>query len=179
MVPLLEGPAREQPPTMQLLINRKLAAGMAIVAVLASSYPGTLHATTVTGIVSPEALAMADTIRPQFEVERGTLIVEEAPAIDIWLAKLAFQESAGKHNIKVLDVNGKYSYGCLQFQEGTFRNYALKYGFISRSTPTESRIYDCDLQKKLAKLMLAENYSNWRAWYTSAKKSSVGLPPKA
>jgi len=164
---------------MHLTISRQLAAGIALVAVVAASYPANLNATTVTSILSPEALAEAkalkDALRPG---ARGVLTVEEPLAIDIWLAKLAFQESAGKHDIKVLDVNGKYSYGCLQFQEGTFRKYGVKYGLITPSTPVESKIYDCELQKKIAKLMLAEDYSNWRAWYTSSRTKSVGLPPK-
>jgi hypothetical protein len=160
---------------MQLPINRKLVASIAILMAFASSYPANLNATTVTGAVASVALAETVALKPE---THGVLTVEEPSNMDIWLAKLVFQESRGKTHIKILDVNGRYSYGCLQFQEGTFRTYALKYGFISRTTPTESRIYDCDLQKKIAKLMLTENYSNWRAWYTSSKTKSVGLPPK-
>lgn len=161
---------------MQLLNKRQLVAGIAVLVVLAASYPASLNATTVTGSLSHTTLALADTLKkPE---PRSVLTVEEPSDIDVWLAKLIFQESSGKHNIKVLDVNNKYSYGCLQFQEGTFRSYGLKYGLISKDTPTESRIYDCELQKQIAKLMLAENYSNWRAWFTSVKKPSVGLPPK-
>lgn len=157
-------------------INRKLVASLAIVMALASTYPANLNATTVTGAVASIAFAESIALKP---ADQAVLTVEEPSDMDIWLAKLAFQESQGKSHIKILDVNGKYSYGCLQFQEGTFRTYALKYGFISRTTPTESKIYDCELQKKIAKLMLAENYSNWRAWYTSSKTRSVGLPPRA
>lgn len=168
-------PARKQSPIMHLLIKRKLAISIAIIAMLTASYPADLNAITVPGGPSYGPLALAEALKPE---ARGVLTVQEPEAMDIWLAKLVFQESSGKHNIKVLDVNNKYSYGCLQFQEGTFRNYALKYDLISRSTPTESKIYDCELQKKIAKLMLAEDYSNWRAWYTSVKKPSVGLPPR-
>jgi hypothetical protein len=160
---------------MHLPISRKLAAGIILVIAVAASYPGDLYATTVTGTVPPVTLARNAELKPE---AKGVLTVEEPSSMDIWLAKLAYQESRGKTRIKVLDVNGKYSYGCLQFQEGTFRTYALKYGFISPATPTESKIYDCELQKTIAKLMLAENYSNWRAWYTSSKLKSVGLPPK-
>ena len=67
--------------------------------------------------------------------------------MDIWLDKLAYKESGNNPNLKVLDVNGKYSYGCLQFQEGTFRTYAIKYGLITPSTPTDSVIYNCSLQE--------------------------------
>jgi hypothetical protein len=104
--------------------------------------------------------------------------VSEPDAVDIWLEKLALHESNHRERIKVLDVNGKYSYGCLQFQEGTFRTYAIKYGFISRNTPTENVIYNCKLQKKIARLMLEENHYNWQAWYTSVKIKGLGLPPR-
>lgn len=167
---------------MHLLINRKLAASIVLVIALAATYPASLNATTVTGTPAPEEVLapIADLKLPPKapEADNGALIVEEPPAMDIWLAKLAYQESKGKNRIKVMDVNGMYSYGCLQFQEGTFRTYALKYRLMSPSTPTESKIYDCDLQKKIAKLMLAEDYSNWRAWYTSVTMKSVGLPPR-
>lgn len=157
--------------------SKKGLIGTAIVlSVLASWYPGTLNAVTVAKTRDAGVLAQAIII-PATPTTSGDLTVQEPTDMDIWLAKLAFQESGGNDHLKVLDVNGKYSYGCLQFQEGTFRSYALKYGFISDNTPTASVIYDCSLQKKIAKLMLANDYSNWRAWYNSSKHTSVGLPP--
>lgn len=186
----------------------KIAVSMAVgTALVASWYPANLNAITAatsyqlsaeeatniiaaTGTSTPEALAQtmkmvvgqgeanaSEAQAPEAASEAEATVKEPEP-IDVWLEKLAYQESNHRAHIKVLDVNGKYSYGCLQFQEGTFRHYGMKYGLISQSTPFESVIYDCDLQKKLAKLMLEDNYYNWQAWYTSVKKMGVGLPPQ-
>jgi len=169
---------------MHFIISKKTAATFAVLAAIAISYPSPLNATTVKG-TPPPTVPVAETpseapSRPAVVASsvRQELVVQEPSAMDIWLAKLIQQESGNRSNLKVLDVNGLYSYGCLLFQEGTFRNYALKYGFISYGTPTESKIYDCELQKKIAKRMIAEDYSNWRAWYNSVKRPAVGLSPK-
>src|SRR5262245_33553295 len=118
---------------MHLFFTKKLAASVAFGIALAASYPASLNATTVTVIPTPPAVGAAaagETAKSQAKLE-----IQEAQAMDIWLAKLAHQESRGQDHLKILDVNGLYSYGCLQFQEGTFRTYALKYGYISRATP--------------------------------------------
>lgn len=96
----------------------------------------------------------------------------KADKLDLWLNKLAQAESTGRENIKILDVNGRYSYGCLQFQMRTFLSYAERYDI----EVTTDDIYDCNLQKRLAKEMILENHSNWRHWFNSAKYK-VGLPP--
>lgn len=181
---------------MHWIRSKKLAVSLAVGAALASSYPANLNAITAAtpyplstveatntisaaGATTPRVLAQAVVrLAAGAGDASGNLIVEEPGAMDVWLAKLEFQESHGNRMVKVLDVNGKYSYGCLQFQEGTFRNYGLKYGLISPKDQTEHVIYDCELQKQIAKLMLAENYSNWRAWFTSVKSRNVGMPPK-
>ncbi|MEK7546700.1 MAG: hypothetical protein AAB536_00760 [Patescibacteria group bacterium] len=98
--------------------------------------------------------------------------------LDSWIKKLAILESEGKSNIKVLDHNGLHSFGCLQFQMGTFEEYGLKYNLISANDEINKLIYDCDLQKEMAKRMIQENPNNWEKWYTSVVIKGLGLPPK-
>ncbi len=100
-------------------------------------------------------------------------------ALDLWLDKLALLESNGREDIKILDVNGRYSYGCLQFQMRTFLQMDGKYNVLSdteKANPGKS-IYDCSLQKRIARAMLKDNPKYWRAWYTSVKIQKLGLPP--
>ncbi len=99
-------------------------------------------------------------------------------ALDAWIDDLVQAESEGKTHIKILDVNGYYSYGCLQFQKWTFIHYGLQYNVLTEDDlPNVGKlIYDCNLQKQLAKLMITDHYRNWRQWYNSTKK--LGLPPK-
>lgn len=108
-------------------------------------------------------------------------IVQETPdAMDIWLNKLAIKESEGKTHIKILDHNNYYSYGCLQFQMGTFKSYVKKYGLLpeAEGKELENMVYDCDFQKLLARRMIEDNPNNWRHWYTSVSVKKLGLPPK-
>lgn len=107
------------------------------------------------------------------------LKVKEASALDLWLEKLAEVESHGRDRIKILDVNGKFSYGCLQFQEWTFRNYGQKYGVLKDAADWESKIYDCSVQKLIAKNMIRDNYVLWQSWYTSVVIRDLGLPPRS
>lgn len=99
--------------------------------------------------------------------------------LDLWLEKLIVLESNGKENIKILDHNGEHSFGCLQFQKETFKEFGLKYRFITIDDDIDNFIYDCRLQKEIAKKMIEDNYSNWRRWYTSVKIKGLGLPPKS
>lgn len=100
--------------------------------------------------------------------------------LDLWLNRLVRVESGGKAKIKVLDVNDKFSYGCLQFQMYTFKTYGQKYGLIPtdiQSEELEQSIYDCRLQKRIARAMILDNSSNWKHWYNSVV-NSTGHPPK-
>lgn len=105
--------------------------------------------------------------------------VQARDALDQWIDHLAQKESDGKTNIKILDHNNRYSYGCLQFQMQTFKSYIRKYNLLpdTEDKELENMIYDCAFQKTLAKAMIVDDYSNWRNWYTSVK-SNLGLPPK-
>lgn len=95
----------------------------------------------------------------------------ENPNIDAWIIKLEIQESGRRADISIIDKNGKRSAGCLMFQDNTWKNYSRLYG----TGFTAEDIWSCSKQKRLAVLMLKDNYRNWRAWYTSVKE--IGLPP--
>jgi hypothetical protein len=99
--------------------------------------------------------------------------------LDVWLEKLAIAESNNRANIKVLDVNGRYSYGCLQFQMATFKAYSTRYGLLDASEVVswEKHLYDCGLQKQIAKRMIQEKPANWRHWGYTVLKKGVGFPP--
>ena len=107
--------------------------------------------------------------------------VAQADAFDFWIQKLIRRESNGDAQMKIIDSNGRYSYGCLQFQLETFKSYVIKYELLDAGSSDDfyrSKIFDCNLQKQLARWMIAEDYENWRHWWTSVRKTSLGLPPK-
>ena len=97
--------------------------------------------------------------------------------LDLWIEKLIVLESNGKEDIKILDHNGEHSFGCLQFQKETFEEFGLKYKLIIPDAELDNLLYDCDLQKEMARKMIEDNYNNWRHWYTSVKIKKLGLPP--
>ncbi len=159
---------------MHKLAIKTLAAGFAATMVLsgkAASFPTT--------DISPARLtSQLEVSRPAASYNKNSESVSSYDSsIDRWLEKLIILESNGKENIKILDNNGKNSFGCLQFQKQTFKEFGLKYGLVSSADEINDLIYDCELQKELAKRMLEENYDNWRHWYTSVKVKNLGLPP--
>jgi hypothetical protein len=100
------------------------------------------------------------------------LIVTEATSLDLWIEKLAYLESRGREDVQIIDSNGKWSRGCLQFQDETWKRYTRKYGI-------EATILDCNAQKRLAKEILLHEREGWRNWFTSvsSKGKGLGLPP--
>lgn len=118
---------------------------------------------------------------PSIAPQNDLVAVQYAPdALDRWIDKLAIKESEGKTHIKILDHNNRYSYGCLQFQMETFKAYTARYDMLKGASDNdfEESIYDCDLQKSLARKMIEEDYGNWRHWYTSVAIKNLGYPPK-
>lgn len=96
-----------------------------------------------------------------------------------WIEKLEEYECKGcPPNFKLIDRNGKFSYSCLQFQERTFRHYIRKYNLIPYAEENEvlNFIYDCDLQKFLAYLIIEDNPNKYIYWITSVKRG-LGKPP--
>jgi hypothetical protein len=97
-----------------------------------------------------------------------------------WLDKLAQKESGGRCDIKVMDVNKRYSYGAYMFQMATWLEQGKKYDIHT----TERNIYDCSLQRELVTKMITDNYNNWSHWECSVigceKYNIIGIgkPPK-
>ena len=94
-----------------------------------------------------------------------------------WIDQLAEAESGNDPELKILDTNRKYSYGCLQFQLSTFRQYSREYSLFKDSAVNlRKEIYNCESQRKLAALMIRDDYENWRHWRNTVKK--IGKPPR-
>jgi hypothetical protein len=113
----------------------------------------------------------------RFSVESKEVIPEK-DALDKWMTLLAEAESGGDPTLKILDTNRKYSYGCLQFQFHTFRQYARQYSLFEGLEDRDLRreIYNCESQIRLATQMIEEDYANWRHWRNTVKK--IGMPPR-
>lgn len=86
-------------------------------------------------------------------------------------------ENSGKwDNTRILDVNGKYSYGGLQFQLETFMRFGKKYEILpdwltEKEVIKEELIYDRDLQIAIASKMLADGL--WYHWKKCLKTISI------
>jgi len=85
---------------------------------------------------------------------------------------LAFCESSGREDIKIVDTNGWYSYSCLQFQFPTFKQYVRRYGLLPDATDEElmNMIGDCEFQKELAYRMISEDSGNWSHWVRCSER---------
>ena len=80
---------------------------------------------------------------------------------EVWIDKLIACESGGNEKIKVLDTNGYYSHGLVQFQMKTWLSFGKKFG------TTKKNIYDGELQKKVVRAMLDDG--GWKHWYQCSK----------
>ncbi len=154
---------------MQTILAKILAAGFAA-------------SMTIGGQTTPQTLNATITPAVIYSQNGNIVVIPSAERavntnLDAWIENLALLESKGRNNIKVLDYNGLHSFGCLQFQISTFAEFGTKYGFFSQNDNIGKLIYDCELQKKIAKLMILENPDNWRRWYTSVVTKGLGLPP--
>ena len=97
--------------------------------------------------------------------------------IDLYINKLADYECRNcPVDFRIVDVNGYYSYSCLQFQKRTFVHYAKRLLPEIEEKEYDNLIYNCDIQKKLAKQMLLEDPENIWHWANSVKRG-LGLPP--
>jgi hypothetical protein len=81
--------------------------------------------------------------------------------LDIYIELLAFEESSGREDIQIIDTNGKWSRGCLQFQDATIRRYARKF-----ELPGDP--LDCRYQKALARQILLRG--GWGNWFHSVTR---------
>jgi len=150
---------------MQLLVSKALAAGFAA-------------SMAIGGQTTPQMPNATASPATTYSQNNTVVAFESLSPLNHWLDKLIDLESEGKSNLKVLDLNGLYSFGCLQFQMGTFEEYGMKYGLLSEGDDLKKLIYNCDLQKEIAKRIIQENPGNWRKWYTSVIVRGLGLPPK-
>ena len=113
-------------------------------------------------------------------IEPPTIQYEVEPIkdkLDTWLDKLETYENCPVEGI--VDTNHKLSYGCLCFQFFSFKTYVRKYNLFPYTEDNElfNLIGECKLQKKLSRLMILDNYNNWKHWWTSVGRG-LGLPPK-
>lgn len=94
---------------------------------------------------------------------------------DQWIDELHLCEN--RNNVeKILDTNGKYSYGEVMFQLDTFHDFGKKYMIIpDEFTKEESLllISNPHVQRSIAKEMLDDGL--WRHWYTCAIKVTKKL----
>ena len=88
-----------------------------------------------------------------------------------WLTALSNCESNGSTTVRVLDTNGRYSYGLFQFQLGTWLAYGKDFG------ATKENIYSPDLQWEVAKSML--DAGGWKNWWNCGRdvEKSLGVYP--
>ena len=83
--------------------------------------------------------------------------------IDEILDALMKQESGGNpkaENWNDAKITGYPSLGCYQFQPPTWKKYTKLYGITGD-------IYDCKLQRAVARRMLEDDWNNWNHWKTS------------
>jgi len=96
----------------------------------------------------------------------GAILEGELEAENTLLADLSFCESGNRDDIKILDVNGKYSYGRFMFQMDTFISYGVGYEILPpdlEMADYENWIYDGEIQIKIAREMLRDNlWWHWR-----------------
>lgn len=134
----------------------------------------------ISGLLSASVSITGGAIAPVNTTQITVAPVErKADKLDAWIDSLVTKESNGRSDIKILDHNDRYSYGCLQFQMETFESYINRYDLLphTENSELENMIYDCDFQKLLTRKMIEENPQNWRHWYTSVAKRGLGFPP--
>jgi len=96
-------------------------------------------------------------------------------ALDIWIEHLAKHEGCSPTGTPDM---GSLSYGDLCFKKGTFVGFVKQFNLLPQCEGDEvmNWIGDGQFQRKLAKMMIEDKYSNWQHWRTTVKK--IGLPPK-
>jgi hypothetical protein len=112
-----------------------------------------------------------------------TPIEYKKDALDEW------NDNLGRHEgciAKIIDGklvgtmdSGSYSYGILCFKKQTFIGYVKQFNLLPYSTDEEimNWIGDNQFQKNLARLMILDDYNNWRHWKNTTLYK-IGYPPK-
>ena len=98
--------------------------------------------------------------------------VTKDPHIREIVAHLATCESGNRSDIRIVDTNGLYSYGLLQFQAETFMGYGYGYKLLPQAEKGEymNLIYDGEFQKAVAYKMLEEDINNVKHWTICAQR---------
>ncbi len=104
------------------------------------------------------------------EVHERIFSATDTSSLDLYIERLAYRESEGRESVQIIDSNGKWSRGCLQFQDETFLRYAAKFH-------EDADIMDCAAQKRLARKILLTERNGWKHWYTSVALKGLGHPP--
>jgi len=112
-------------------------------------------------------------LAPEGNFERNFTIYDQGLASD--LDKLAFCESSNRADVVIVDDNGFYSRGCLQFQHSTFLHYTRKYNLLPGVEDEELKMWalDCEYSKYLASLMIQEDEENWYHWENCARSLNL------
>lgn len=113
--------------------------------------------------------------------QKEDVVPPQKDELDLYIDRLAneFECVNCPENFRHLDNNNEYSYSCLQFQEQTFIWKVKDYNLLPAAEDGEilNLIYDCDFQKKLARLMFENEPDAWKHWRTSVEKRGLGYPP--
>ena len=141
---------------------------------MAFTFNGTLLATKISQIHQSgirEFLQVNN--EPQF---LQTTQTTQTP-LDRWLVKLSKNENCPIEGI--IDSNGLRSYGKFCYQLDTFKRYIRKHNLLPYTPDDEllNMISDEDLQWRLTKMMILDDYNNWKHWRNVVEKK-IGLPPK-
>ena len=128
----------------------------------------------LTGGGVPYYSLLKDALERNFEPNKGIPEVVDTrdPVILAQIEQLAFCESSGQEDIKIVDTNGWHSYGCLQFQFPTFKQYCKRYGIFPEAEDDEllNVIGDCAVQKDLAYRMIQESPEAFAHWAVCSKR---------
>lgn len=142
--------------------------------------------TAITYIKTEDPIVNNEVKKDEVVIIKTVYAEEKAPepapikdALGEWLDRLAEYECKGcGERFRILDVNNRYSYGCLQFQEATYIAMATRYGFYDEADP--DAIYNCEHQKEIARALWLDDsfttYEKARHWYTSVYVKGLGVP---
>lgn len=130
----------------------------AIGTILLAYYGYRLYATEDTKLNNPQTVDTITNQDTQLEAKLWSLI---------------YCESSGSSTIKILDTNGYFSYGLLQFQLRTAHEQGIKYELLPPDIELEevkNIILEPDFQLELGRKMLADKkYRHWKVCSTKLK----------
>lgn len=104
--------------------------------------------------------------------------------LDFWINKLGKIERCEPNGTW---DSGSLSFGILCFKEKTFIQYVKKFNLLPDAEDKEilNFIGDNFFQKRLARLMILDNFNNWKHWQTSILREcnqfgvcGIGFPPR-